>query len=136
MGSGEESKVAVQDFQDIVSQFLVRHQSILDVLSKFQETNARVNRAVIKAVTNCGCLKVVAEKKPIPESACLSDLKDYLDTHLRGELCEECRDVIQAELGKALFYTTALCHTLGLNLETVMKKEHEKVATLRYFNFT
>jgi len=136
MGSGDETKVVLSDFQDTVSQFLVRHQSILDILSKNQETNARVNRAVIKAVTNCGCVKVHAEKKEIPECASLSDLKVYLETHLKGELCEECKDVIQAELGKTLFYITALCETLGLSLEEVIAKEDKKVATLRFFNFT
>jgi len=136
VGASEKNKVDVQNFQDTVSQFLVRHQSILDVLSKFQEANARVNRAVVKSVTNCGCLKIKAEKKPIPESVCLSDLKDLLDSHLEGQLCEECQEIIEAELGKALFYTTALCHTLGLDLDKVMVKEYEKVSTLRLFNFT
>jgi len=131
-----KDKVDVQNFQDTISQFLVRHQSILDVLSKHQEANARVNRAVVKSVTNCGCIKVKAEKKALPDSVCLSDLKELLETHVEGRLCEECQDVIEAELGKALFYTTALCQTLGLNLEQVMAKENQKVSTLRLFNFT
>lgn len=136
MTSNEKEKVDVQEFQETVSQFLVRHQSILDVLSKFQEANARVNRAVVKSVTNCGCVKVTAEKKPIPDSVCLSDLKDILESHLEGQLCEECQDIVEAELGKAIFYTTALCHTLGLDMDKVIAKEHNKVSTLRLFNFT
>ena len=49
------------DFQDTVANCLIRHRSILDVLTKVQETSARVNRAVAKSVTNCGCLKVEAK---------------------------------------------------------------------------
>ena len=39
------------EFQNAVSELLIRHHSVLDVLSKFQESCARTNRATIKAVT-------------------------------------------------------------------------------------
>ncbi|MBC9785226.1 DUF1573 domain-containing protein [Heliobacterium chlorum] len=125
-----------EQFQDTVSQFLIRHQSILDILSKSQESNARVNRAVIKAVTSCGCVKIKAEKHDIPPEATLADLKTLLSTHLEGELCPNCRDIIVGEMGKSIFYMTALCHSLGLNLSDVLQRENEKVSTLRVFNFT
>ncbi|HHT27849.1 MAG TPA: DUF1573 domain-containing protein, partial [Firmicutes bacterium] len=38
-------------FQEAVNEYLVRHRSILDILSKLQESVARTNRAVAKAVT-------------------------------------------------------------------------------------
>lgn len=125
-----------QQFQDTVSEFLIRHQSILDILSKSQESNARVNRAVVKAVTDCGCVKIKAEKKEMPPDASLADLKNLLDSHLDGELCPSCHDIVERELGKSLFYLTALCHCLNLSLYDVLKREHEKISTLRIFNFT
>ncbi|MBM7865919.1 DUF1573 domain-containing protein [Heliobacterium gestii] len=128
--------LACQQFQDTVAEFLIRHQSILDILSKSQESNARVNRAVVKAVTNCGCVKIRAEKSSIPPEATLADLKNLLDSHLDGELCPNCREIIESEMGKSIFYLTALCHSLGLNLADVLQREHEKVSTLRIFNFT
>ncbi|HAG45078.1 MAG TPA: DUF1573 domain-containing protein, partial [Clostridium sp.] len=51
------------EFQNSVDECLLRHKSILDIMSKLQESEARVNRALIKSVTSCGCLKVEAEKQ-------------------------------------------------------------------------
>ena len=124
------------EFQNTVSELLIRHQSILDVLSKFQESSARINRGITKAVTNCGCLKIVAEKRDMPEDISITELKDYFDSHLNGELCPICRDIIEAELGRALFYMAAMCNHLDLNLYDILIKEHKKLLTLRHFNFT
>ncbi len=124
------------EFQNTVSELLIRHQSILDVLSKLQEASARTNRAVTKAVTNCGCLKVKAERKGIPENISISQLKEYLDSHLDGKLCTNCQEIVESEIGRTLFYLAALCNHLDLNLYDVFIKEHKKLSTLRFFNFT
>jgi len=125
-----------QEFQQTVSNFLLRHQSILDLLSKSLEATARVNRAVTKSVTSCGCLKVHAEKKPLPQEANLNDLKELFSSHLEGRLCDNCRDIIINELGKNLFYFTALCNTLDISLQEVLEQEYKKVSTLGRFNMT
>ncbi|HHW40508.1 MAG TPA: DUF1573 domain-containing protein [Syntrophomonadaceae bacterium] len=124
------------EFQNTVSELLIRHHSILDVLSKLQETCARTNRATVKAVTGCGCLSIEAKKKQIPPDLSITDLKDYFESHLRGELCDNCREIIETEIGKTLFYLTALCNLLDLNLYDIFLKEHKKITTLRVFNFT
>lgn len=124
------------DFQDAVSGALVRHKSILDILSKFQETNARVNRAIVKAVTNCGCIKVRAEKPEIPEDTTFRELRQYMLTHLNGFLCPRCQETIEKELGKNLFYLVALCDSLDLDLQEILDKECKKVNTLGIFNLT
>lgn len=125
-----------QEFQQTVANFLLRHQSILDILSKSQEANSRVNRAITKAVTTCGCLKVSAGKQPLTPEASISDLKNLFSTHLEGTLCENCRDIIINEIGRSLFYYTALCNTLDLNLQEVLEKENKKISTLGRFNMT
>lgn len=125
-----------QDFQQTVSDFLLRHQSVLDLLSKSLESTARVNRAVTKSVTSCGCLQIHAEKKPLPHEASLDDLKNLFPSHLEGELCENCRDIITNEIGKNLFYITALCNTLGIGLQEALEQENKKVQTLGRFNMT
>lgn len=125
-----------RDFQQTVEQYLIRHQSILDILSKTQETNARINRAVTKSVTQCGCIQIKGKKNALPDSASLMDMKALLSTHLEGKLCEHCQDIIEQELGKNLFYLAGLCNALGLNLEEVLKNENNKVKTLRIFNLT
>ena len=123
-------------FQSTVKSLLIRHQSILDILSKGQESSARVNRAVVKSVTSCGCHSVNAHKKPIPPDASLADLKELLDSQLEGFICDNCRDIIEAELGKQLFYIAALSNALEISLTDVLFHEHKKLQTLTVFNLT
>ncbi len=124
------------EFQNTVSELLIRHKSILDVLSKSQETNARVNRAVTKSITSCGCMKVTTKKNHLPEEGTINDLKELLGSHLNGELCSSCKEIVESEIGKSLFYYAALCNHLDLNLYDILIKEQKKLSTLRYFNFT
>jgi hypothetical protein len=124
------------EFQNTVSELLIRHQSILDVLSKLHETSARVNRAVTKSVTSCGCIKVNAEKRKIPENISIAELKGFLDSHLNGQLCPNCKEIVETEMGRSLFYIAALCNQLDLNLYDIFIKEQKKLSTLRFFNLT
>lgn len=122
------------DFQKTVDSMLIRHQSILDILTKLQESSARVNRAVVKAVTSCGCITIDAQKSIIPENATLADLKFIFNSHLRGALCPNCREMLETELGKQFFYIAALANTLGLSIDEVLQKEDEKLKTLTVYN--
>lgn len=123
-------------FQSSVKSLLIRHQSVLDILSKGQEASARVNRAVVKSITNCGCLGIDAHKKPLPEDVSIHDLKELLNSQLDGQLCDNCRDIIQTELGKQLFYIAALANSLDLSLDEIITKEESKLSTLTIFNLT
>ena len=49
------------EFQNVVGDLLIRHHSILDILSKLSESSCRVNRCS-KTITNCGCMKIEAER--------------------------------------------------------------------------
>ena len=62
------------------------------------------------------------------------DLPDTLDNHLRGELCETCKEVIELEMGNYFFYIASLCDTLGLDLNEVMQEEYNRNKTLGLFN--
>ena len=123
-------------FQSTVKSLLIRHQSILDILSKGQESSGRVNRAVVKSVTSCGCHAINAYKKPIPQDASLADLKELLNSQLEGLICDNCRDIVEAELGKQLFYMAALANALDISLSDVLYHEHKKLQTLTVFNLT
>lgn len=131
-----KQQLSCQEFQATVGEFTIRHRSILDILSKTQEAAARLNRAVTKAVTSCGCIQINASKQPLPDNISLRDWRHYVDTHLQGALCEDCRDIIETEMGRLFFYLAALANTLGLSLEQVMAKEKERISTLNIFNFT
>jgi hypothetical protein len=124
------------DFQNSVDELLMRHRSILDVLTKFQESQTRVNRAVVKSVTSCGCIEINSKKQVYSNEVSLQELKDFMDTHLKGNICGNCRDVIEKELGNNMFYMAALCNLLDISMYDVLLKEYEKIKTLGVFNMT
>lgn len=123
-------------FQQTVSECLIRHRSILDVLSKFQEASARVNRAVAKAVTTCGCIQVDASKPQIPADISYWEIKQHMATHVKGEMCEHCVEVLEQEIGRTLFYLAGLCDVFGLDLDRLVEDERKRIATLGVFNLT
>ncbi|MDO4576657.1 MAG: DUF1573 domain-containing protein [Clostridium perfringens] len=129
--------VIFDDFQNSVNNSLLRHKSILDILSKYQESQARANRAICKAVTNCGCIEICAKKQNMLEDTDLSleELNPRLSSHIKGDLCENCREVIEREIGNNLFYLTSLCNALDLNLFDILLKEYNKMDTLGKFTF-
>lgn len=124
------------DFQDNVSKYLVRHRSILDVITKLQDSAARTNRAIVKSVTACGCMKIEADKQPIPDEVTLDKMGEYVQTHLEGKLCPECFEKVEAELGKLLFYMAATCTLLNLNLGSVIGSENNRISTLGIYSLT
>lgn len=123
----------IAEFQDKVSQALIRHRSILDSLSKYHESTSRVSRAITKTVTNCGCISINASKQQFPPEISFKECQKYMDSHLNGELCETCREIIEEEIGNHLFYLTALCTLLGYSLEEIFNKEYERISTLGAF---
>lgn len=129
--------VLCDGFQETVENYLVRHRSILDVMTKLTESMGRVNRAVAKAVTSCGCVEVEAGKQRIPPDLdSLENVKEYMSTHIKGKLCEHCTEILEDEIGRGLFYLAALCNILDLNLSDILLKEKERVACLGMYNFS
>jgi hypothetical protein len=122
----------VDEFQYTVQELLVRNKSIIDQLTKFQDSNARVNRAIVKAVTQCGCVKINAEKQSFPEDSNLEDIR--MGTHLEGKLCENCSDLVEKDIGRNLFYLASMCNTLDLNLYDIIIKELDRVKMLGKYN--
>ena len=121
------------DFKIQVDESLLRHKSILDIVSKSAESNAKINRAIMKSVTSCGCIEINAKKQDIPNDITFADLSKYMDSHISGTLCNQCREKIEEELGTHLFYITAICNLLNIELEDVLKSESSKLKTLGIF---
>ncbi|MFC5452313.1 DUF1573 domain-containing protein [Paenibacillus aestuarii] len=130
------SSLTLKQFQDQVSELLLRHRSLLDVLSKFQQTNAAANRSVVKSITECGCIGVHAAKQEYHPEMTLNEAKDVLGTHVTGHLCENCAEIVSAELGRNLFYMSALSNLLDVDLEKVVENESKKCSTLGLFNMS
>ena len=115
----------ISKFQEQVSSSLIRHKSILDVMTKLDEFNARINRAVAKSVTTCGCISIHAEKQNF-DGDHFGDLSEKVRSHLHGSTCDNCKDVLDEEIGNYMFYLVALCDTLDLNLHDIIIKEYER----------
>jgi len=126
----------LKQFQDQVADLLLRHRSLLDVLSKVQQSSAAVGRSVTKSATECGCIEVNATKQPYMPEMSLDQAKQQLATHMSGHLCEQCIDVVSAELGRHIFYISALSNLLDIDLERVVENESKKCATLGLFNMS
>ncbi len=126
----------LKQFQEQVSDLLLRHRSLLDVLTKYQQSNSSVNRSVIKSITECGCIEVNARKQPLSENMTMDEAKAALETHISGRLCEHCKDIVTSELGKNLFYMSALCNLLDVSMEEVVSAESKKCSTLGFFNMS
>jgi hypothetical protein len=126
----------LEHLQQQVSELLLRHRSLMDVLSKYGQTGATVNRAVTKAVTECGCIQLHAKKQNFPDEVNLHEAQSNVENHLSGDLCEHCKDVLKDELGRNLFYMSALCNLLEINLNDVVDHETQKCTTLGLFKLS
>ncbi|MDI6604441.1 MAG: DUF1573 domain-containing protein [Thermoanaerobacteraceae bacterium] len=126
--------IIVDDLQNTVEEFLIRHKSILDIMTKIQESSARLNRAVAKSVTECGCIKINASKQQIPPETSLKEAHKFIKSHVEGKLCENCKEVIEAELANNMFYLIALCNELDLNFYDILLQKNKELHTLGVFN--
>lgn len=130
--------VIFDDFQNSVDESLLRHRTILDVMSKLQESEARISRAVAKSVTSCGCIQIQGKKQHVNEEEEIlnvENLKTRIKNQLSGKLCGNCRDIIENEIGNNLFYLASLCNMLDLNLYDILLKEYSKIDTLGKYSF-
>lgn len=125
---------ALDSFQYAVSELLVRNKSILDEMTKLEDSNARINRTLSKAVTQCGCIKINACKQDYPESMEFENIQKAMNSHLDGSLCPNCRDLLEKDIGRHLFYLTSLCNNLDLNLYDVIIKELDRLQLLGKYN--
>lgn len=126
--------ILIDDFQYTAQELLVRNKSILDLITKYQDSNSRVNRAIIKSVTQCGCLTISAHKQEIPDDASLDEMKNCVDSHVDGTLCDNCRDAIERDIGRNVFYLASLCNSLDLNLYDIILKENDRIQMLGKYN--
>lgn len=130
------AEIDQRTFQQTVDEYLIRHRSILDVQSKLTETSARINRAIAKSVTTCGCVTIHASRQRFPTELSIAEVRQLMQSHLDGTLCDRCREVLETEIGSALFYLAAASSLFGLDLDAILRKEHARVATLGVFHLT
>lgn len=117
-------KFSIEEFQHKVDDVLIRHKSALDILTKLQESTARVNRAAAKSATSCGCVQLNIKKQEAPPDISYSELKDYMSTHVEGSLCDVCKEKMEHEISTNIFYMAALCNLFDMSLEEILSNYH------------
>ncbi len=122
------------EFQNAVQDITIRHSTLLDIITKLNQGASDTNRAVVKSITNCGCISLNTKKTDMPENITLDEMKNYKHDHIDGQLCKDCRDAIEEELGNTFFYIAALCNKLDLNIYDILLKEYSTITTLGKFN--
>lgn len=118
------------NFQKCVSDNQFRNKSILDIMTKLGEQNAKLNRAIVKSVTYCGCIKINAEKQVINNDKSIDENRKCLKNHIEGQLCEKCYEKIEAEMGDLLYYVASLCDALDMDFGEVLKQKEDYLKTL------
>ena len=128
------NKSNLNEFQESVTEVLIRHKSILDVITKLQESCARVNRAIVKSASDCGCIQINGKIQDVPLGISYEEIQQFLSNHVTGSLCEVCQEKVSEELGNHLFYVTAVCGSLDLNLEKILEKQLNNIKALGKFS--
>lgn len=124
----------LDSFQEQVQELLLRHRSILDILTKSEESNARIHRAIIKSVTECGCIEIHGTRQNSTATDNIKHWVEQYNTHVFGSLCENCKDHIQDEIGKHIFYLVALCNLFQIPLGETIQQEQNHLQTLGSFH--
>ncbi|MCF6465851.1 DUF1573 domain-containing protein [Clostridium sp. Cult2] len=128
-----EKNVSCDDFQKQVEDVLIRHRSILDIITKLDEYTSRINRAVIKSVTYCGCIEIHATKQDYNKES-LEEIKNNMKNHIQGNLCPSCKEILEEEIGAYIFYLSALCNALDIKISDAVLKEYSNMKTLGIFS--
>ncbi|MDP2892346.1 MAG: DUF1573 domain-containing protein [Bacillota bacterium] len=126
--------ILFEDFQQVADEMLLRNKSLLDTLSKLQLAGAKLNRTVIKSVTHCGCISIHGRKQNFKEGYSLEEMKKHVNAQVSGELCGNCRELVEKEMGGLMFYLAAVCNTLRLSMYDVLIKERDELLALGKFN--
>lgn len=115
----------IDDFQQFTSSILIRNKSILDQTTKLQDACTHLCRNISKSATTCGCISINAKKQPYlsQEALSIDDLKSLMETHVNGTLCPHCKELVEKEMGRVLFYLAAIANTFDLSLSEILKNE-------------
>ncbi len=127
------SNTICDNFQEQVSLVLIRHKSILDIMTKLDEYNARITRAIAKSVTSCGCITINANKQDFGNDS-FENMQEKAQSHVHGRICDSCKDILEEEMGSYMFYLASLCNTLNLDLSDIVEKEYDRIKTLGIYS--
>ena len=110
------------EFQHAAQNCIHRNKNLLDSLSKHENAASHISRAIIKASTQCGCIFLCGKKEEIPT------------TQISGEICPDCREIIENEIGEELFYLAAIASAFDISLYDILLRERKKLEILGKFS--
>lgn len=125
-----------EEFQCTVKENDYFNKNILEQLAKLQEVAAKLNKNIVRACTYCGCIEINANNKLYSYNDDINlDMIKLLDPHhISGMLCEDCKDLIEKNIGSCLYYLACISNSFDLNLNEVLLKEMDKINILGKFN--
>lgn len=126
--------IITDELQYMVEEYESMNTSMIDQMTKLSDYCSKLNRSISKASTQCGCISITANKQNYETSHGTSMSPRPLDKNCIGDLCPDCKELIEKHMGSTLYYMAALCNTLELNLYDVILKELDKVDLLRKYN--
>ncbi|NLY19304.1 MAG: DUF1573 domain-containing protein [Clostridiaceae bacterium] len=126
----ENKNTVLDEFQRTSNELLIRNKNILDSMTKMTDSCARVSRTLVKAATHCGCIKIIGDKQQTSGISGMDEMKQHMKSQVKGSLCGNCRDLLEKEIGRNLFYLAAICNALDLNLYDILTSEMERVKLL------
>ncbi len=100
----------LEEFQYLTEEQLRRNAGLPDLMTKLETTGGKINRAVSKAMTHCGCIRYGSEK-PLEEEHSAKERAG-----IGGDLCETCREEFERAVGEHLFYLAGLLGALDISL--------------------
>lgn len=122
----------LDEFQSFTNNILIRNKSILDQSTKLQDACTHLCRNISKAATTCGCISINAHKQPYfsQDNIDMNDLKSLMETHISGKLCPNCEELVSKEMGRILFYLSAIANTFDLSLSEILEDEKKRTQLL------
>lgn len=118
---------SIEKLTTAIKRYYRRNKSLPDTLSKLSVSTDKTVRSAVKAATHCGCIEFFAKKQtPL--------LNRETSSHIKGKLCNVCRDEIEQDIGQTFFYLFSLCDAFGFDPEKIIENQAEQVEILGKFN--
>ncbi|NMC56310.1 MAG: hypothetical protein GYA50_03705 [Eubacteriaceae bacterium] len=110
-------------FQAYVDDKVTNKQNMSEILKELNENSYNLFNVITQCEIQCGCIKsydtLEYELKNINYDQLM---KLYINS-----ACDECREKIEAQIGKCILSLTSVCSLCGINIADIFIKEHRNI---------